>query len=105
MVAAFLRVINTLENIRQSIEFLDSFAKGKFLGNEEFDQLLARALQETDDSIAVLTAGGLNPIAVAHLREARRLTKEAMDSRSSSEALAREAIGEQEKARDELVES
>jgi mono/diheme cytochrome c family protein len=104
-VAAFLRVINTLENIRQSIEFLDSFAKGKFLGNEEFDQLLARALQETDDSIAVLTAGGLNPIAVAHLREARRLTKEAMESRSSSEALAREAIGEQEKARDELVES
>ena len=31
-VAAFLRVINTLENIRQSIEFLTSFADRKFLG-------------------------------------------------------------------------
>lgn len=103
-VAAFLRVINTLENIRQSIEFLTSFADRKFLGNEEFEQLLARAVQETDDGIAVLTAGGLHPTAVAHLRDARRLTVEAMGSRSSGGSLARDAIGVQERARDELVE-
>ena len=103
-VAAFLRVINTLENIRQSIEFLTSFADRKFLGNEEFEQLLARAVQETDDGIAVLTAGGLHPTAVAHLREARRLTIEAMGSRSSGGSLARDAIRVQERARDELVE-
>ena len=103
-VAAFVRVINTLENIRQSIEFLTSFADRKFLGNEEFEQLLARAVQETDDGIAVLTAGGLHPTAVAHLRDARRLTVEAMGSRSSGGSLARDAIGVQERARDELVE-
>lgn len=104
-VAAFLRVINALENIRQSIELLDSFVNRKFLGNEAFDQLLARAAQETDDSIGVLAAGGLHPVAVAHLREARRLTQEAMASRFSSGRLAREALGEQERARAELIES
>jgi hypothetical protein len=102
-VAAFLRVINTLENIRQSIGFLISFAERRFAGNEEFDQLLARALDETDDGIGVLVAGGLHPVAVAHLREARRLTTEAMESWFSGERLAREAAREQELARDELV--
>jgi cytochrome c peroxidase len=104
-VAAFLRVINTLENIRQSIELLDSFVRREFLGNEEFDQLLERAIQETGDSIRVLTAGGLHPIAVAHLREARKLTREAINSSFSNEELAREAISEQEKARDQLIGS
>ena len=107
-VAAFLRVINALENIRQSIEFLNSFANRKFLGNEEFEQLLARAIQETDDSIQVLAGGGLHPAAVSHVREARRLTEEALQSMkggSSSEIWAREAIGELEKARDDLIES
>jgi hypothetical protein len=103
-VAAFLRVINTLENIRESIGFLTSFADRKFLGNEEFDELLARAVDETDDSIDVLAGGGLHPAAVAHMREARRLTMEAIESRSSSESLAREAIREQEQARGELIE-
>ena len=104
-VAAFLRAINALENIGQSIEFLNSFADRKFLGNEEFEQLLARAIQETNDSIQVLASGGLHPVAVAHLREARRLTEEAMKGGSSSETRAREAIGELEKARDDLIES
>ena len=91
-VAAFLRAINALENIRQSIEFLNSFANRKFLGNEEFEQLLGRAIQETDDAIQVLAGGGLHPVAVAHLREARRLTEEALQSMkggSSSEKRAR----------------
>ena len=103
-VAAFLRVINALENIRQSIEFLESFVNREFLGNEVFSQLLERAIQETNDSTEVLTAGGLHPIAVAHLREALRLTKEASEKRSSSGRLGREAILEQQRARDQLVE-
>ncbi len=104
-VAAFLRVINALENIRQSIDFLNSFADRKFLGNEEFEQLLARAIQEMDDSIQVLAGGGLHAAAVTHLREARRLTEEANKGGSSSETRAREAIAELGKARGELVES
>lgn len=87
---------------------MNSFANRKFLGNEEFEQLLARAIQETDDSIQVLAGGGLHPAAVSHVREARRLTEEALQSMkggSSSEIWAREAIGELEKARDDLIES
>jgi hypothetical protein len=104
-VAAFLRVINTLENIRQSVEFLTAFAEQRFLGYVESDQLLPRAADETDDAIAVLAAAGLHPAAVAHLTAARRLTVQAMGSGSSAASLAREAIREHELARDELIES
>jgi hypothetical protein len=104
-VAAFLRVINTLEHIRQSVEFLTAFAEQRFLGNVEFDQLLPRAVDETDDAIAVLAAAGLHPAAIARLTEARRLTVEAMGSGSSGASLAREAIGEHELARDQLIGS
>jgi hypothetical protein len=69
------------------------------------DELLPRAADETDDAIAVLAAAGLHPAAVARLTEARQLTVEAMGSRSSGASLAREAIGEHELARDELIES
>ena len=81
-----------------------SFVDREFLGNEVFSQLLERAIQETNDSIEVLTGGGLHPIAVAHLREALRLTKEASEKRSRSGRLAQEAILEQQRARDQLVE-
>jgi hypothetical protein len=103
-VAAFLRVINALENIRQSIEFLESFVNRTFLGNEVFSQLLERAIQETHDSIEVLAGDGLHPIAADHLREALRLTTEASEKRSRSGRLAQGAILEQQRARDQLVE-
>ena len=37
-VAAFLRVIDTLQNIKESKEFLNSYFKKSFLGNELFNQ-------------------------------------------------------------------
>ena len=104
-VAAFLRVINALQNIRESRDFLSSFANRKFLGNEKFEDLPLRATQEMDDATQVLVGGGLHPVAVSHLRVARRLTEEASDGSSSSEARAREAIAELDKARAQLVES
>ena len=103
-VAAFLRVINTLENIRKSIGFLESYVNKEFLGNVAFDKLLQRALHETDDSIVVLVGGGLHPGAVAHLKEARRLTLEAIDNGSSATNLIEQAITQQKKARDDIVE-
>jgi len=102
-IAAFLRVINTLENIRLSIEFLESFRNRQFLGNEEFNKLLERALQETDNSITVLTSGGLHPIAVAHLREARRLTQKVIQNHALS-SLIEQAINEQKEARNDIIE-
>jgi len=103
-VAAFLRVINALENIRQSLELLETVDQRAFRTWAQSKELLERALQETDDSIMVLSGAGLNPAAVAHLREARRLTKKAIRSLFFRRTFARKAILEQENARDELVE-
>jgi hypothetical protein len=100
-VAAFLRVINALENIRQSIELLETSLEVSF---EERGRLLARAVHETDDSIRVLEGGGLHAEAVAPLREARRLADKAVRSVFFFRKHTKEAIGEQKKARALLVE-
>ncbi|MEE8197073.1 MAG: hypothetical protein V3T69_07850, partial [Acidiferrobacterales bacterium] len=50
-VAAFLRVINGLENIRVSIELLEQSSQAK---GAQAKQLLKRAVAETNDSIDVL---------------------------------------------------
>ncbi len=100
-VAAFLRVINALENIRVSIERLEQAAES---ARAPAKQVLRFALAETDDSIAVLSGGGLQPEAVAHLREARRLTERAAGSLFRRGSFIRDAIVEQERARAEIQE-
>jgi hypothetical protein len=62
-------------------------------------------VRETKDSISVLEGGGLHPDAVAHLREAKRLTQEASCSLFFRKMLTREAIDEQRKARTFLIDS
>jgi mono/diheme cytochrome c family protein len=104
-VAAFLRVINALENIRQSIELLEPVAKKTHQTIEQGMRLLDQAAAETEDSIMVLSGGGLHPEAVMHLKEALRLTNKAKRSIFSKSRLARQAIEQQEKARAELVET
>lgn len=104
-VAAFLRVINALENIRQSIEALEPVAKKFHQTVEQGKRLLVQAAAETEDSISVLAGGGLHPEAVMHLQEALRLTKKAQCSLFFKSRYAREAIVQQEKAREELVET
>jgi len=104
-VAAFLRVINALENIRESVEQLDKFATKNFRTVKEGDQLLSRAIAETKDSIAVLGCGGLHPGSVKFLKEAKKFTKKAQRSLFFRSRYARQAIEMQEKARDELVET
>src|SRR5881296_2543608 len=100
-IAAFLRVMNALENIRQSIELLET---SRAVSSTERQGLLARAARETDDSIRVLRGGGLHAEAVAHLREARRLEDKAVRSLFFGRRYAQEAIREQKKARAFLVE-
>lgn len=101
-VAAFLRVINTLENIRESIVQLETTLENPSGKAREF---LERALAETKDSIMVLKGGGLHPDAVAHLKEAKKLTKRAARSLFFRRRHTKNAIREQEKARALLVES
>jgi mono/diheme cytochrome c family protein len=103
-VAAFLRAINALENIRQSIEMLDKFASKNFRTVKEGEELLDLALAETKDSSTVLKGGGLHPEAVRLLRESKKLIKKARRSLFSRGRHAREAIEKQEAARNEIVE-
>ncbi len=104
-VAAFLRVLNTLENIRQSIELLEAGAAKSFSARKEAAQSLNLAVSETGDSIRVLEAGGLHPEAVAHLKRAKELAEKAACSFFRRGSLAKEAIQEQQKARRLLIAS
>jgi hypothetical protein len=104
-IAAFLRVINTLENIRESIEMLEKFAAKNFQSVQAGEDLLDSALVETGNSIRVLKGGGLHPAAVIYLEEAMNSTKKAKHSIFLKARHAREAIKLQEKARNELVEA
>jgi mono/diheme cytochrome c family protein len=103
-VAAFLRVINALENVRLAVDLL---TRSEALGSFKFEEaavLLRLASAETGDSISVLAGGGLHPEAVLHLRESKRLIDRASDSFFSRRELTRKAIEEQEKARAFLIE-
>jgi len=102
-VAAFLRVLNTLENIRQSLELLEASIQQPTAGRAQ--ELLRRAIRETEDSIQVLEGGGLHPEAVAHLKRAHRLTRNAARSIFFQGKHTRDAIREQKEARALLVES
>ncbi|HSD44782.1 MAG TPA: hypothetical protein VLD36_23310 [Burkholderiales bacterium] len=102
-IAAFLRVINALENIRQAIELLQQSEHLGFSAREEAKRLLRRAAAETGDAVDVLAGGGLHPEAVAELARARRLIERAARSSFARHDLAREAIQAQEKARAELI--
>ena len=103
-VASFLRVINALENIRQSIIHLERYAAKNFQNFNRGTALLQRAVSETQDCIRVLTEGGLHPEAVEYLQEAVRQTLKAQSNLFFKRRLARRAIESQKKARDELVE-
>jgi hypothetical protein len=101
-VAAFLRVVNALENIRESLTLLEASLK---VSSTERQRLLERAAQETADSARVLAGGGLHPEAVVHLQEAGRLVAKAIASEFFKRKHTEKAIREQRKARALLVES
>jgi hypothetical protein len=102
-VAAFLRVLNTLENVRQSVVLLEASVQQPTAGKAEESRRLA--LRETEDGIRVLEAGGLHPEAVAHLKQAHRLTKKANRSIFFQGKHTRDAVRELQEARGLLVES
>ncbi len=98
-VAAFLRVINALENIRETVDLLErSQESGANAGS-----LLARALEETGDAVFVLAGGGLHPRAVAHLERAKALIERAAAGHDYQNAVE-QAMAALDRAREELVE-
>ena len=102
-VAAFLRGINALENIRQSMLLLENFAGKNSSTARDGKEQLRRAIAETRDSTMVLKGGGLHPDAVNYLIEAKRLTSKALYSIFFKDRYVRAAIEMLEKARNELV--
>ncbi len=102
-VAAFLRALNALENIRQSTRLLKYVAVKNSLKAKEGQELLRRAIAETRDSAMVLRGGDLHPEAVNYLVEAKRLTKIALDRFFLKDRYVRSALEMLQKARNELV--
>ena len=102
-VAAFLRVINALENIRQSIRLMEYAAVKNSLTAEENKELLQRAMAETRDSAMVLQGGDLHPEAVNYLAEAKSFTNIALDRFMFKDRYVQSAIEMLQKARNELV--
>jgi hypothetical protein len=92
-VAAFLRVINALDNIRELNKLLGAVKNNELLAGEHPQDIVKRAVNDIDDAIGVLAGGGLHPEAVERLQKARELTVEA--ARFSTKRrldLARKAI-------------
>jgi len=104
-VAAFLRVINVLENIRSSNELI-ARAIDPTTGPERARELLERAASETEDGMQVLSGGALHPNAAAELDAAHTLLERAIASTSerARDSLAREAVATQSRARTRLVQ-
>jgi len=103
-IAAFLRTINALENIRQSMALLTEAAGLGFFEHERAVELLRRASKEADDAARVLAGGGLSPRAVRHLDAVRRLAYDVAAVRFGRRDSIRRVIAEEEKVRAELVE-
>ena len=104
-VAAFLRVINALENIRQSIAFLDQSMGKRHSTKKSRKELIGLAVKEIKDTIRVLEGGSLHPEADPHLKEAKKLAKRAAHSLFGRRKMTKEAIRELKRARDLMVEN
>ncbi|MDH3647172.1 MAG: hypothetical protein OER80_10385 [Gammaproteobacteria bacterium] len=100
-VAAFLRVINSLENIRESIDLIQRSENIRGSNRLRKIELLERASAETHDAIQVLVGGGLHPSAVKSLNQAR-LAIDTVLRRHTSGYIA-DALDALSAARDKLV--
>ena len=91
-VAAFLRAINALDNIRELNKLLGAVEANVLLAGEHPEDVVKRAVNDIDDAIMVLKDGGLHPDAVQQLQEARGLTEKAAASPCSRIKLAKQAL-------------
>lgn len=98
-VAAFLRVINALENIRSGVE-LENRAKTASNFNQA-QELLKLSLAELQDAIDVLSCVGLHPDAVMRLREAQALDLVALitNNQGLRNQLINQAIAKKDQAK------
>jgi hypothetical protein len=99
-VAAFLRVINTLENIRQAIAYVE---QARSIDPTRAARQLRLASEETNDALQVLSGGGLHPVAVQRLQAASRILGEAAASTRGRAGRIDNATRALREARAELI--
>lgn len=104
-VAAFLRVINALENARASDELLVNVYPTPAISAERQKTLLERATFEIEDAIAVLSGAGLHPHAIEHLRSAQDEVQTAVDRSAGRKGRVRKAREHIAEAKNRMVES
>ncbi len=91
-VAAFLRVVNALDNIREVTVILEAVAGNKYLAGEHPKDLVKRVIYDIDDAIDVLSGGGLHAMAVENLQSAYRDMEKAAKDPASRMTRARKAL-------------
>lgn len=102
-VAAFLRVLNALENIRAGVELIEGALGRRFALFGEPDEQLRLAALEIEDAVMVLRGGGLHPGAVAQLERAAGLARKARHSWFRAEHQAQRALDRLDRARRALT--
>ena len=104
-ITAFLRVLNAVENIRQSTELLGHSTLQPPPRRETAADLLKRARSVVDTAARVLAEGGLHPQAVTQLRAAQAHIARAAGYHSPPRSIIDDALRAQEGARAELIET
>lgn len=103
-IAAFLRVINALDNIREVNTMLTAVAKNEYLSGEHPKDLINRVGFDVDDAILVLTSSSLHANSVKVLQQAKSLIRKAIDKPSSRIKNAKRAIKKMNQAKDFMIE-
>ena len=103
-VAAFLRAINALENIRGAVELIEGSLGERFALHGSINEQLRIAAFEIEDAVLVLEGTSLDADAVAHLENASALTRQAAASPFGKRSYAQRALAALAMARAELVE-
>ena len=83
-VAAFLRAINALENVRAGDSLLSNAYPNFRISEERQTELLRRATFEIEDAVIVLAGANLHPKAANDLRDANALLEDAIERRGSA---------------------
>lgn len=105
-VAAFLRVINALENIRASDDLLARAYPDFRISRERQSTLISRAGFEIADSVEVLAGAGLHPATVTLLRKAHALVNDSSRySDSRRRRLVDDARAQLANAKKRMIES
>lgn len=99
-IASFLRVLNALENIRSSVELLESAAPH----DDPMQSVFEQAIGDIGDAIRVLREADLHPEALAPLETARRSARKAQRGLFTRAYWLQQAAAAPKQARAALVE-